>query len=93
MKIQLDENNYITAFAIIGDIDDSIEADLTIEDFKDIPTFCYQYINEQLILDEAKKKEWEESLIGPELEPENNNYVTWGELAKAIQEGVNSYGL
>lgn len=92
MKIQLDENNYITAFATIGDIDNSIEADLTIEDFKNIPAFCYQYIDEQLFLDEVKKKEWEESLIEPEPEPENNNYVTWDELALAMQEGVNSYG-
>ena len=44
-------------------------------------------------LDEEKKKEWEDSQVEPEPEPSENDYVTYGELANAIKEGVNSYGI
>ena len=95
MKIKLDENNYILSYAVIGDVENSIEADLSVEDFDNLPCFVYKYENGQLILDEQKKKEWEDSQIEPEPEPEpsGNDYVTYDELAKAIKEGVNSYGI
>ena len=93
MRIQLDENKYIVAYAIVGDVENSIEADLSIEDFNDLPCFVYKYENGVLTLDEGKKKEWEESQVEPEPEPEpTGDYVTYEELANAIKEGVNSYG-
>lgn len=97
MRIQLDENKYIVAFAIVGDVENSIETDLSIEDFNDLPCFVYKYENGILTLDEEKKKQWEEEQSKPEPEPEpepsGDNYATWDELANAIKEGVNSYGL
>lgn len=93
MKISLDENKYIVAFAVIGDVKDSIEANLSVEDFNNLPCFLYKYENGILTLDEEKKKEWEESQVEPEPEPSGNDYVTYEELAKAIKEGVNSYGI
>ena len=92
MKIRLDENNYIVAFAIVGDVENSIEADLSVEDFDNLPCFLYKFENGILTLDEEKKKQWEEEQIEPEPEPSGNDYVTYDELAKAIKEGVNSYG-
>lgn len=92
MKIQLDENKYVVAFAIVGDVENSIEADLSVEDFNNLPCFLYKYENETLTLDEEKKKQWEEEQSKPEPEPSGNDYVTYDELAKAIKEGVNSYG-
>lgn len=93
MKISLDENKYIVAFAVIGDIENSIEANLSVEDFNNLPCFLYKYENGILTLDEEKKKEWEESQVEPEPEPSGNDYVTYEELANAIKEGVNSYGI
>lgn len=94
MKISLDENKYIISFAVIGDVENSIEADLSVEDFNNLPCFVYKYENGQLVLDEQKKKEWEDSQIEPEPEPEpTGDYVTYEELANAIKEGVNSYGI
>ena len=93
MKIRLDENNYIVAFAIVGDVENSIEADLSVEDFNNLPCFLYKFENGILTLDEEKKKQWEEEQNEPEPEPSGNDYVTYDELAKAIKEGVNSYGI
>ena len=94
MKISLDENKYVIAFATVGDVKDSIEANLSVEDFNNLPCFLYKYENGILTLDEEKKKEWEESQVEPEPEPEpTSDYVTYEELAKAIKEGVNSYGI
>ena len=93
MKIRLDENNYIVAFAIVGDVENSIEADLSVEDFDNLPCFLYKFENGILTLDEEKKKQWEEEQNEPEPEPSGNDYVTYDELAKAIKEGVNSYGI
>lgn len=96
MKISLDENNYIISFAVVGDVENSIEANLSVEDFNDLPCFLYKYENGILTLDEEKKKEWEDSQVEPELEPEpepTGDYVTYEELANAIKEGVNSYGI
>lgn len=94
MKISLDENKYIVAFAVIGDIENSIEVDFGIESFNDLPCFLYKYENGILTLDEEKKKQWEDSQVEPEPEPEpTSDYVTYEELAKAIKEGVNSYGI
>ena len=94
MKISLDENKYIISYATIGDVENSIEADLIIEDFNNLPCFLYKYENGILTLDEEKKKEWEDSQVEPEPEPEpTSDYVTYEELAKAIKEGVNSYGI
>lgn len=94
MKISLDENKYIVAYAIVGDVKDSIEADLSVEDFNNLPCFLYKYENGILTLDEEKKKQWEDSQIEPKTEPEpTSDYVTYDELAKAIKEGVNSYGI
>lgn len=102
MKISLDENKYIVAFATIGDVENSIEADLSVEDFGDLPCFVYKYENGILTLDEEKKQQWEEEQNTPEPEPEEPNpdttqptgdYVTYEELANAIKEGVNSYGI
>ena len=93
MRIQLDENKYIVAFAIVGDVENSIEADLSVEDFNDLPCFLYKYENGILTLDEEKKKQWEDEQNEPEPEPEpTGDYVTYDELANAIKEGVNSYG-
>lgn len=94
MKISLDENKYIVAFAIVGDVKDSIEANLSVEDFNNLPCFLYKYENGILTLDEEKKKQWEDSQVEPEPEPEpTSDYVTYDELANAIKEGVNSYGI
>ena len=96
MKISLDENNYIISFAVVGDVENSIEANLSVEDFNDLPCFLYKYENGILTLDEEKKKEWEDSQVEPEPEPEpepTGDYVTYEELANAIKEGVNSYGI
>lgn len=99
MKISLDENKYIVAYATIGDVENSIEADLSVEDFNDLPCFVYKYENGILTLDEEKKKEWENSQVEPAPEPEEiattptGDYVTYEELANAIKEGVNTYGL
>lgn len=93
MKIQLDENSYITAYAIIGDVEDSIEVGFGEEVFNNLPCFLYKYENGELILDEEKKKQWEEEESKPEPEPSENEYVTYDELAKAIREGVNTYGI
>ena len=98
MKISLDENKYIVAFATIGDVENSIEVDFGIESFNDLPCFLYKYENGILTLDEEKKKQWEEQ-NKPEPEPEEpaitptGDYVTYEELANAIKEGVNTYGL
>ena len=92
MKISLDENKYVIAFATVGDVKDSIEANLSVEDFNNLPCFVYKYENGKLTLDEEKKKEWEDSQIEPEPEP-TGEYVTYDELAKAIKEGVNNYGI
>ena len=89
MKIQLDENNYIVAFAIVGDVENSIEVDLTMDDFNDLPLNIYKYENGQLILDEEKKTQWEYEQNQPE--PPEPEYVTYDELVDAIKEGVNSY--
>lgn len=91
MKIQLDENNYIVAFAIMGDVENSIEVDLTMDDFNDLPLNIYKYENGQLILDKEKKTQWEYEQNQPE--PPEPEYVTYDELADAIKEGVNSYGI
>ncbi|WP_171020561.1 DUF2977 domain-containing protein [Anaerofustis stercorihominis] len=94
MKISLDENKYIVAFATVGDVENSIETDLSVEDFNDLPCFVYKYENGILTLDEEKKKEWEDEQNEPEPEPEpTGDYVTYDELANAIKEGVNSYGI
>ncbi len=69
MKISLDENKYIIAFATIGDVENSIEVDFGIEAFNNLPCFLYKYENGILTLDEEKKKEWEDSQIEPEPEP------------------------
>lgn len=98
MKISLDENKYIVAYATIGDVENSIEVDFGIESFNDLPCFLYKFENGILTLDEEKKKEWEDSQVKPAPEPEEpattptGDYVTYEELAKAIKEGVNSYG-
>lgn len=94
MKISLDENKYVIAFATVGDVKDSIEANLSVEDFNNLPCFLYKYENGILTLDEEKKKQWEDSQIEPEPEPEpTSDYVTYDELVNAIKEGVNSYGI
>ena len=96
MKISLDENKYIISFAVIGDVENSIEVDLSVEDFNDLPCFLYKYENGILTLDEEKKKQWEDEQNQPEPEPEpepTGDYVTYEELANAIKEGVNSYGI
>lgn len=95
MKIRLDKNNYILSYAVIGDVENSIEANLSVEDFNNLPCFLYKFENGILTLDEEKKKQWEEEQNQPEPEPEpepTGEYVTYDELAKAIKEGVNSYG-
>ena len=93
MKISLDENKYIVAYATVGDVENSIEANLSVEDFNNLPCFLYKFENGILTLDEEKKKQWEEEQNEPEPEPSGNDYVTYDELANAIKEGVNSYGI
>ena len=63
MKISLDENKYIVAYAVVGDVKDSIEANLSVEDFNNLPCFLYKYENGILTLDEEKKKQWEGSQV------------------------------
>lgn len=93
MKIRLDENKYIVSYAVVGDVGASIEVNFGVEAFEGLPCFLYKYENGELILDEEKKKQWEEEESKPEPEPSENEYVTYDELAKAIREGVNSYGI
>lgn len=97
MKISLDENKYIVAYAVVGDVKDSIEANLSVEDFNNLPCFLYKYENGILTLDEEKKKQWEEEQNTPEPKElattPTGDYVTYEELAKAIKEGVNNYGI
>ena len=93
MKIKLDENKYIVAFAVIGDVENSIEVSFGVEAFKNLPCFLYKYENETLTLDEERKQQWEEEQSKPEPEPSGNDYVTYDERAEAIKEGVNSYGI
>lgn len=99
MKIKLDENKYIVAFATVGDVENSIEVDFGVEAFNNLPCFIYKYENGILTLDEEKKKQWEEEQNTPEPETEEpaitptGDYVTYEELANAIKEGVNTYGL
>ena len=94
MKIKLDENKYIVAFAVIGDVENSIEVSFGVEAFENLPCFLYKYENETLTLDEERKQQWEEEQNEPEPEPEpTSDYVTYEELVNAIKEGVNTYGL
>lgn len=93
MKIQLDENKYIVAYATIGDVENSIEVSFGVEAFENLPCFLYKYENETLTLDEERKQQWEEEQSKPEPEPSGSDYVTYDELAEAIKEGVNSYGI
>lgn len=94
MKIKLDESNYIVAFATLGDVENSIEADLDTEYFNELPCFLYKFENGILTLDEEKKKQWEYQQNQPEPEPEpTGEYVTYEDLAQALREGVNSYGI
>ena len=54
MFLKLDEDNYIEGYAVIGGLDGAIEVDL---DETDIPFpyyNAYQYINDEMILDENK---------------------------------------
>ena len=39
MNIKLDEKNYITEFAVIGNIDNSIKADIDEKSFGEYPCF------------------------------------------------------
>lgn len=58
MKIQLDENNYITAYATVGDIENSIDVEVEEKIFNDNPCFLYKYENDHIVLDENKKAEY-----------------------------------
>ncbi len=91
MKISLDENKYIVAYATVGDVENSIEANLSVEDFNNLPCFLYKFENGILTLDKEKKTQWEYEQNQPE--PPEPEYVTYDELVDAIKEGVNSYGI
>jgi hypothetical protein len=52
MKLKLDENNYIIGYATIGDIEDSIEADVEIP--ADFEIGVYKYENNKLVKDISK---------------------------------------
>ena len=98
MKVLLDENNYIIGYAVVGDIMDSLDVDFEEKDFNMLPCFLYKYDGKEIILDEEKKKQWEEEQNGieaeePNAEQSSQGYVTYEELANAIKEGVNTYGL
>ncbi|WP_294468629.1 DUF2977 domain-containing protein [uncultured Anaerofustis sp.] len=58
MKIKIDENNYITAYAVIGDVEDSIDINAEENIFNDNPCFLYKYENGSIALDENKKAEY-----------------------------------
>lgn len=58
MNIKLDEKNYITDYAVTGDIDNSIKADIDKNLFEDYPSFLYRYENGKIILDEDKKEKY-----------------------------------
>lgn len=62
MKILLDENNYIIGYAVVGDIMDSLDVDFEEKDFNMLPCFLYRYEGKEIILDEGKKKRYEEYL-------------------------------
>lgn len=55
MRIQLDENKYIVSYAVVGDVNNSIEVDFGVEAFNGLPCFLYKYENGSLTLDEEKK--------------------------------------
>ena len=54
MKIQLDNNNYVIAFAIIGDLENSISVNCDDTIFNEYPCNFFKYENNQLILDNDK---------------------------------------
>ena len=58
MKIQLDDNSYITAYATIGDVKDSIDVNVEENIFNDDPCFLYKYENGIITLDENKKADY-----------------------------------
>ena len=58
MKIRMDENNHITAYAVVGDVEDSIEVSFGEEVFNNLPCFLYKYENEKIVIDEDKKAEY-----------------------------------
>lgn len=55
MKISLDENKYIVSYAVVGDVNNSMEVDFGVEAFNGLPCFLYKYENGSLTLDEEKK--------------------------------------
>lgn len=62
MKVLLDENNYIIGYAVVGDIVDSLDVDFEEKDFNMLPCFLYKYDGKEIILDEEKKKRYDEYL-------------------------------
>lgn len=83
MKIQLDDNNYITAYAIVGDIENSIDVDFDSDIFGENPCFLYRYKNGKVVLDKAKKtaykKEKETAEKKEEINQEIDSIVLWFE--------------
>ena len=61
MKAILDENNVIGNYAIVGDIEDSIEIKCKIPN--DFDESVYKYENKKLIKDEKRTKEQKEKQI------------------------------
>ena len=67
MFLKLDENQYIQGFAIIGGLEDAIEVDLKEEDIPFPYYNAHQYVNGEIILDEAKLNEIIEAENNPPL--------------------------
>ena len=83
MKIQLDDNNYISAYAVVGDIENSIDVDFGSDIFGENPCFLYQYKNGKVVLDKTKKtayeKEKETAEKKEEINQEIDSIVLWFE--------------
>ena len=69
MQIQLNSNNEILAFAIVGDLNEGVfisdYPQNFIEDFKQLK---YKYENEQIVLNENYKEVQEEQIKAPNVE-------------------------
>lgn len=57
MFLKLDENNYIEGYAVIGGLEGAIEVDLEETEIPFPHYEAYQYIDEQIVLDENKLSE------------------------------------
>lgn len=80
MKLKLDENNYIVGYANLGDLDNSVDADIDVSNLEH-PIGMYQLIDNEVVLDNEKlalhisEKENEETVN--QLQSEKETIVNW----------------